>query len=69
MSVPPFPWHAVVPPMRDEGGSPTSLSRHSLGEGGSKLRWGPEWNNLRADPRFQKLITDAETAMKAQATK
>jgi hypothetical protein len=44
-----------------------------LCEGGfahlSKLRWGPEWNNLRSDPRFQKLITDAEAAIKPQTIK
>lgn len=35
----------------------------------SKLRWGPEWNNLRPDPRFQKLVTDAEAAIKTQPNK
>jgi hypothetical protein len=35
----------------------------------SKLRWGQEFDNLRADPRFQKIIAETEAAMKAQATK
>jgi TolB-like protein len=35
----------------------------------AKLRSGPEWKNLQADPRFQKLIADAEAALKTQSTK
>jgi TolB-like protein/thioredoxin-like negative regulator of GroEL len=35
----------------------------------SKLRWGMEWDGLRADARFQKLVADAEAAVKAQAQK
>jgi tetratricopeptide (TPR) repeat protein len=34
-----------------------------------KLRYGPEWDGLRADPRFQKLVSDAETALKAHVRK
>lgn len=47
----------------------TSLSRRILGEGGSKLRWGPDWNDRRADPRSQKLIIDAQAAGKEQTSK
>ena len=32
------------------------------------LRLDPDFDNLRDDPRFQKMITDGEKAMKAQAT-
>ena len=35
----------------------------------SKLRSGSEWNNLRSDPRFQKLISETEGAIKVQAHK
>ena len=33
------------------------------------LRAAPEWNSLRDDPRFQKLVADAEAAMNAQPGK
>jgi hypothetical protein len=32
-----------------------------------RLKLDPVWDPLRKDPRFQKLITDGEAAMKAQA--
>jgi hypothetical protein len=35
----------------------------------SKLRWGAEFNKLRADPRFQKIVAETEAALKAQPAK
>ena len=34
-----------------------------------KLRRGPEWDGLRTNARFQKLITDAEAALNPRANK
>ena len=33
------------------------------------LRRAPEWDGLRANARFQKLVADAEAALKAQGNK
>lgn len=34
-----------------------------------KVRYAPEWDGLRTNARFQKLVADAEAAMKAQPRK
>jgi hypothetical protein len=34
-----------------------------------KLRHAPEWDGLRANARFQKLVADAEAALKPQGSK
>jgi hypothetical protein len=30
------------------------------------LRWAPEWDDLRDEPRFQKLLADAQAAQAAR---
>jgi hypothetical protein len=34
-----------------------------------KLRYGIEWNRLRGDPRFQKLVSETEAAMNVETRK
>ncbi len=47
---------------RADAVSPTCASISGYEVSNASLRFDPGWDPLRADPRFQKLIADAEAA-------